>query len=159
MIHFVVVCQKDKDPIRELMKIQAPHLLLFGNKVLDSIFGKFLSVCATFLWNFLDVFIMTLSIGLSTMFKLYNAELKKAKGEVYHFQYSNKNKKAHLKFFDFQNMSAGYWNYRRIQYGKLRDLVGEVDQKITQFTILSFANLLIFTCKQLFFGIRYLIYL
>lgn len=37
---------------------------------------------ATFIWNYIDVFIMLMSIGLSTHFKLLNIELKQATIEV-----------------------------------------------------------------------------
>lgn len=78
----MIVCEKDKDPIRELLKVQAPHLFPSYNKILILILGKFISVFATFVWNFVDVFIMMISIGLSTIFKLYNEDLRRSKCEV-----------------------------------------------------------------------------
>lgn len=42
----------------------------------------FLSVSATFAWNYLDVFTMMMSMGLSTLFKQLNNELEQTKIEV-----------------------------------------------------------------------------
>lgn len=42
----------------------------------------FINENATFIWNYTDVFIMIMSIGLSTHFKLLNIELEQATIEV-----------------------------------------------------------------------------
>lgn len=150
LLHFVIVCEKDKDPIRELLKVQAAHLFPSYNKILVLIIGKFISVFATFAWNFVDVFNIMISIGLSTIFKLYNEELRRSKCEV---KFRLEKKKKFNQYFHFQNNSVDYWIYRRSQYGKLRHLVATVDKKVTQLTLISFTNLFFFTCKQLYFGI------
>ncbi|XP_055326860.1 gustatory receptor for sugar taste 64f-like [Sitodiplosis mosellana] len=87
-----------------------------------------------FVWNFLDMFIMVISIGLSTHFKLFNCELKQATAE--------------------QNMSQEYWAYRREQYRRLCDLVYTFDEKISHFVLLCYSNHLFFICKQLFSSLR-----
>lgn len=43
----------------------------------------FISACATFIWNYLDIFVVMLSVGLSTLFELLNFELGHAKIEVH----------------------------------------------------------------------------
>lgn len=41
-----------------------------------------LSITATFVWNYLDIFITMMSMGLSTLFKQLNNELEQTKNEV-----------------------------------------------------------------------------
>lgn len=43
---------------------------------------SFINENATFIWNYIDIFIMIVSIGLSTHFKLLNIELEQATIEV-----------------------------------------------------------------------------
>lgn len=43
----------------------------------------FMNLCATFVWSYMDVFIMMISVGIATLFKLLNNELKQAQFEVY----------------------------------------------------------------------------
>lgn len=82
LVHFVVICQKEKDPIAELLKMQATYTNIFSTKMLNLITGKLINVSATFIWSYLDVFVMTISLGISMHFQLYNDEIKRAKGEV-----------------------------------------------------------------------------
>lgn len=42
----------------------------------------FINENATFIWNYLDIFIMIIGLGLSTHFKLLNIELEQAAIEV-----------------------------------------------------------------------------
>lgn len=45
-------------------------------------FGKILNVVATFSWNYMDLFVILISIGISTRFKQFNMNLERIKGEV-----------------------------------------------------------------------------
>lgn len=72
-----------EDPILELLKLQSPYLYsYFDHTIIDLICVKFISINANFMWSFLDIFIMIISMGLSNHFKLFNNELKHVKGEV-----------------------------------------------------------------------------
>lgn len=44
--------------------------------------GKLQNILSTFVWNYMDVFVMIISIGLSSKFKQLNANLEKFKGMV-----------------------------------------------------------------------------
>lgn len=96
MIHFVINCQTDKDAMVELVKQDIPYLFTYKEKIpiWQAIAAKYVCVTVTFVWNFLDIFIMTISVGLSTSFQLYNEELEQAKGKVQH-----KNIKLNICFF------------------------------------------------------------
>lgn len=41
-----------------------------------------INIYATFVWNYIDIFIMMISMGLSELFKQLNSELEQAKDEV-----------------------------------------------------------------------------
>lgn len=45
-------------------------------------FGKMLNILSTFMWSYMDLFVMVVSIGLSTQFKKINRHLMKYKGQV-----------------------------------------------------------------------------
>lgn len=47
--------------------------------------GKFLNIVATFAWNFMDLFIILVSVGLTSLFERINEDLNRVKGEVSHF--------------------------------------------------------------------------
>lgn len=77
--HFILTCTTGKDPITEITKRKVPYL--FTNYDIIPIYAlpiNLISITTTFVWNFLDVFIMVISLGLSTEFQLFNTELKEA---------------------------------------------------------------------------------
>jgi len=47
-----------------------------------AVFASVVSVISTFYWSYADVFIMLISIALSSRFRLLNVHLKQAKGKV-----------------------------------------------------------------------------
>lgn len=75
----------------ELVRVQGPHLFTQTNhtSIWKVVCVKFLNLTSTFVWNFLDVFIMTISIALSTQFELFNRELIRTKNEVIYYQKNN----------------------------------------------------------------------
>ena len=47
-----------------------------------AVFTSVVSIISTFYWSFADVFVMLISIALSSRFWLFNVHLKQAKGKV-----------------------------------------------------------------------------
>lgn len=84
MVHFVIYCQPERNPLMELVKQDIPYLFTYREEIpiWQAILAKYICVTITFVWNYLDVFIVTISIGLSTLFQLFNEELEQAKGKV-----------------------------------------------------------------------------
>lgn len=80
--HFIITRFDDKDPVTEVIKRKVPYLFESSDNipVWEAIFIDLISITATVMWNYVDVFIMSISLGLSTQFKLFNAELKEAQG-------------------------------------------------------------------------------
>ncbi|XP_055326856.1 gustatory receptor for sugar taste 64f-like [Sitodiplosis mosellana] len=116
---------------RFLDEVKCGTVALSGMKFFYLTRKMILSVASTIVTY--ELVMMQFHIGLSTMFKLYNEDLKRTNGE---------------------NKSREYWIYRRSQYGKLRDLVTMVDEKVTECTMIAFSNDLFFICKQLFLAFR-----
>lgn len=150
-----MVCESSKDPMTELVRVQGPHLFTQTNhtSIWKVVCVKFLNLTSTFVWNFLDVFIMTISIALSTQFELFNRELIRTKNEVIYYK-NNIQFLCANHFFWLQHIFESFWKYRRIQYRRLCDLVDTVDSQISHVILLSFFNNIFFTCKQLFQSLR-----
>lgn len=95
-MHFVLVCETNKDPMTELVRVQGPHMFTLTEytSVWKVFCAKFINITSTFVWNYLDTFIMTISIALSTQFELFNNELIQAKHEVcfFHFYFFDRKK-------------------------------------------------------------------
>lgn len=149
------MCEKDKDPLLEHINTNVPLIYTDVDHISipEAICVKFINIIVTFTWSYLDVFIMTIGIGLTTHFRLFNDELVRTKNEV-----SHSITQMHSIFLNvhtyLKHLSQEYWAHRRIQYEELRELVNTVDGMISHLILLSFANNLFFICRQLFFSLR-----
>lgn len=83
-LHYILVYCTEKDPITEMIKSLVPHIMTQTDRIPYwlAFFIYFINVCATFVWTYMDVFIMMISIGISTLFKQLNNELEQTKVEV-----------------------------------------------------------------------------
>lgn len=93
-----------------------------------AIFARFILTVATWSWNYMDTFVILISVGLSQHFKMLNQELRMIKGK--HLPYS-------------------FWERKRNHYRALCDLCEKVDDAVSRITIVSFSNNLFFICVQL----------
>lgn len=84
-VHYVLTCEKSKNPLLEHVNYDVPHLFTGAEEIsiVQAIFAKSISISVTFVWSYLDIFIMTIGIALTSQFKLFNDELNRAKGEVW----------------------------------------------------------------------------
>uniref|UniRef100_A0A1B0D5M0 Uncharacterized protein n=2 Tax=Phlebotomus papatasi TaxID=29031 RepID=A0A1B0D5M0_PHLPP len=78
--------------------------------------------------NYMDCFVMVISIGLSTGFKKINNQLVAYKGKV---------------------VSEEFWQKHRSAYRRMCDLCETVDNHISHITLVSFSNNLFYICVQL----------
>lgn len=87
IVHYSNLCPtQHKDPIKEFFKAQLNQLFTFTEYAPWKAFlGKCLNVICTFIWTYMDVFVMVLSVGLANRFKLLNDDLMQTKGEVHIF--------------------------------------------------------------------------
>jgi gustatory receptor len=64
------------------MSTLAPVFYVLEYSPLVALAGKFMNVVATFIWSYMDLFVMIISIGLSSRFKLVNDYMMLQKGKV-----------------------------------------------------------------------------
>ncbi|XP_050434748.1 gustatory receptor for sugar taste 64f-like [Adelges cooleyi] len=88
----------------------------------------FLNLIIACAWNFMDLFIIILSCGLSDRFKQLNRRLSAVKGKV---------------------LPSTYWRKSRETYNLLASLTRDFDDFLSPVILLSFANNLYFICLQL----------
>lgn len=83
IVHYSIECLRQDDPVQEIFKVQISQLIaFFPYSPFVAFIGKFINIVATFAWNYMDLFIMIVSVGLSSRFKQINEELRRVKGEV-----------------------------------------------------------------------------
>lgn len=77
MFNFMTMTNNDKDPLSEVVKRAVPHLFNQTQfvPIWVAIPTYFIRITTSFMWIFSDVFILVISIGLSTQFQLFNDEL------------------------------------------------------------------------------------
>lgn len=82
-LYYSMNCLEQNDPLNELLKTTLPELFsLVEYSTWLAILGKFLNVSSTFAWNYMDLFVMLISLGLSSRFKQINDDLQRVKGAV-----------------------------------------------------------------------------
>lgn len=123
------------DILEGYIKSNMPQLfhIFSGYSIFKAIGVMTFNFYCTFIWNFMDLFIIIISIGLSRKFN-----------QVYISLFRNKNDKC----------SEFYWKYHRKCYKELVELLGSVDSCISNLVLLSFLNNLFFICIQLFNGLK-----
>lgn len=85
IVYYAKKCLDPEDPLKEFFKSQLSQLFTFlPYSPWTAFFGKLVNVIATFCWNYMDLFVMMISIGLSSRFKQINMDLERIKGEVNH---------------------------------------------------------------------------
>ncbi|XP_036337011.1 gustatory receptor for sugar taste 64f-like [Rhagoletis pomonella] len=122
-------CPQSDDPIKDYFILTNQQIFdVFPYSVYLAICGKLENIICTFIWNFMDVFVMIVSLGLAAKFKQLNDNLFKFKG---------------------MQMPEIFWLTRRKQYRNLCELCARIDGAISLITMISFSNNLYFICVQL----------
>ncbi|KDR23821.1 gustatory receptor for sugar taste 64f-like isoform X2 [Zootermopsis nevadensis] len=88
---------------------------------------------ASFYWNFIDLFVMVLSMALSSRFRLLNNHLRLALGKV---------------------KPEEFWREVREDYNSLSVLTKYLDSCISSIVLLSFATNMFYICQQLYNTLR-----
>lgn len=87
-----------------------------------------ISILMTYSWNFMDLFIILISIGLTTRFNQINMRLIKS----------------------FENNNDFYWTAIRMNYYAMLDLVDKVDTEISILVVVSTGRNLYSICVNIF---------
>lgn len=70
--------------IENVLLVQLPHIFHFINySTFNGIVAKTVSIISTFVWTFMDLFVMIISVGLASRFRQINHSLNEHKGMVY----------------------------------------------------------------------------
>lgn len=83
-VHSILIYHSDKDILTELIRSLVPHLVPQCDALptFMALLICFINESATFVWNFLDIFLMIVGVGLSTHFKVLNNKLEHAANEM-----------------------------------------------------------------------------
>ncbi|KAH8305104.1 hypothetical protein KR059_008940 [Drosophila kikkawai] len=128
-INYASFCNRTADPIQNyFLRTNDEIFFVASYSTPLAIWGKFQNVYSTFIWNYMDMFVMIVSIGLAAKFRQLNDDLRNFKG---------------------MNMAPTYWSERRIQYRNICILCDKMDDAISLITMVSFSNNLYFICVQL----------
>ncbi|XP_053986400.1 gustatory receptor for sugar taste 64f-like [Hylaeus volcanicus] len=96
-----------------------------------------INILCTFSWNFVDLFLILISIALTDQFRQLNTRLYSIRGK-YHFI--------------VKAMPEWWWAEARNDYNHLASLTRQLDSHISVMVLLSFATDLYFICIQLLFS-------
>lgn len=81
--HYTNTCFPQDDAVEKFLEVQISEVFYYLPYSLWFVIpGKFTNIAATFCWNFMDLFVMMVSIGLSSRFKQINEDLQRVKGQV-----------------------------------------------------------------------------
>ncbi len=129
-----------------------------------SLLVVYLNVTCTFVWNFIDLLVITVSYSLATRFKTFAQFLRQAKGKVSApWEIGNPFDRAavlcaHSHLFCSalrgQDYSIFWWQEVREAYNRLSLLTKRFDDHINAIVLLSFASNLYFICVQLLQGMK-----
>ncbi|XP_068082831.1 gustatory receptor for sugar taste 64f-like [Anabrus simplex] len=93
----------------------------------------FYNLVATFSWSYVDLFIMLVSLAISSRFRQLNYRLTEDRPEV---------------------LSREEWRQYRTDYNNLSQLTKTVNSNVSKLVLLSFGNNLYFICCQLYNSVR-----
>lgn len=128
-------CSKEDDKVRIFFLYsmnQMFHVLDYS--LTTAIFIKIINLSCTFIWTYMDIFVILISLGISSKFKQLNDFLFRTKGT---------------------NQSERYWIEQRTNYQNICTLCENVDDAMGVITLISFSNNLYFICIQLLNSLKY----
>lgn len=90
---YLLVAERGKeDPVSAVINVQIPLDEIFDDPIDPwiALFAKYININTTFIWLYSDIFLMSVSMGLASQFKIFNDALKSARNEVcFHLAYIN----------------------------------------------------------------------
>lgn len=123
-------CPSIRDPIKAFLISNYPQVfLVFNYSGMLGFITKFFNVISTFLWSFSDLFVIIVSIGLSSKLHQINEDLLKVKGK--------------------NGISSHFWMSYRFYYREIVNLINIVDIAVAKIVLISISNNLFFICVQL----------
>lgn len=96
---------------------------------------EWIYILMTFSWNFIDLLIILISIGLATRFNQINRRL--------------------INSLKSAGSTDAFWTNIRVNYFALIDLVDEIDQEISMLVLISTGHNLFSLCVSIFESLRW----
>ncbi|CAL1674850.1 unnamed protein product [Lasius platythorax] len=128
----------DTDIIGTYFQSQFPQVFTRMSYTLwKGVLVETINILSTFSWNFVDLFLILISIALSDQFRQLNSRLYSIRG------------KHHVVI---KAMPEWWWAEARSDYNHLATLTRRVDSHISSIVLLSFATDLYFICIQLLYS-------
>ncbi|XP_047354719.1 gustatory receptor 5a for trehalose-like [Vespa velutina] len=132
---YAMTCAKyrsDSDVIAEYFESQYTQVFSqMSYSVWKAILVEIVNLLSTFSWNFVDLFLILVSMALADQFQQLNSRLNSVRGKA---------------------MPDWWWAEARNDYNHLAGLTRRVDSHISTIVFLSFATDLYFICIQLLFS-------
>ncbi|EDW62286.2 uncharacterized protein Dvir_GJ16715 [Drosophila virilis] len=122
-------CPMRKDPIESYLYADAQQLFyVFPYSNWLGWLGKIQNVMLTFGWNYIDLFVIIVGMGLSEL-------LARLKHQLQHLVE--------------RPMPELFWTYVRTRYRSIVELIYDVDEAVSGIMLISFGSNLYFVCLQL----------
>lgn len=116
--------------------------------IFSVLWAEYVNISMTFTWTFVDLFIMIISIAISTKFKMINERLEHFKGRVgAMFKLLNLSTN-HFNIM-FQIVNEAFWDEIRCHYNKLCELNELVDDALGFMICTACLSDLYYVCLQL----------
>ncbi|XP_065163157.1 gustatory receptor for sugar taste 64e-like [Atheta coriaria] len=118
---------------------------------------KVVEITITFVWSYMDVFIMTIAIALAARFRQINERIKRILEDIQEKQKSTLEENDNVETKDTeqkQEQNGGLWMGIREDYNSLCQLTAVIDESIAYIILLSFANNLFLILVQLLHSIE-----
>lgn len=115
--------------------------------VITLLLVEYVNYYCVFLWSFMDVFIVAISLCLTLRFSQLNEHMERHRGLVNETAYFEGQQLYNL--IILQNMPTQFWRAQRQSFSSLSQLCVQVDEAISIITTFSVSNNLYFLLIQL----------
>ncbi|XP_055704361.1 gustatory receptor for sugar taste 64f-like [Phlebotomus papatasi] len=124
------------DSVERYFKQSFPQIFsLIQYHEVTAVFAQIVQLYANFIWNFVDMFVMSISIGLSSVLRQFNTRLKIVEGKC---------------------MPVAFWAQQKKDYQLLCGLIEMMDRTMAHIIVQSFFSNLYYICVQLLNSLKYL---
>lgn len=122
-------CPAIRDPIEAFYVTNYPYIFIsLPYNGLLGVFVKLINIAASVAWTYTDLFVIFVSIGLTSKFRQINDDLMEVKGKV---------------------VDNSFWSEYRLYYREVANLVSIIDNALSKIILISISNNLFFICVQL----------
>lgn len=118
-------------------------------KVPTVVWAEYMNVSLTFVWNFIDLFIILISMAVASKFEKINKRLEFFRERVSHEKLSLSCAIPDISPATFQIVTDNFWEEIRCHYNEVCELHEFLDEKVGFIVCVACLNDLFFVCMQL----------